>query len=61
MSILPLSYNFSPLYSCDPLQISLDRTRYLRVGEVYYVAYKSFNKSSKPGTNIWRLILQYIF
>ena len=43
------------------MQISLDRTRYLRMGEVYYVAYKSFDKSSKPGTSIWLLILQYIF
>jgi hypothetical protein len=60
MNILPLSYNFSPLYSCDPVQISLDRTRYLRVREVSYVAYKSFDKSSKRDTKIWLLILPHI-
>lgn len=60
MNILRLSYNSSPLYSYDPVQISLDRTRYLRVGEVSYVAYKSFDKSSKPDAKIWLLILPYI-
>jgi hypothetical protein len=56
MSILPVSYNFSPPYSCDPVQISLDRTHYLRVGGVYHIAYKSFDRSSKPDTKIWLLI-----
>jgi hypothetical protein len=47
-------------HSCDPVQISLDRTRYVRVGELYYTARTSFDRSPNPNTKIWLLIFQYI-